>query len=228
MQNYTFARLAGMLALVAAPSAWLSLVIGLLAVDWNFETFGDPPALLALGAPAAQLIGWSYTLNAFGAYLLLIPLLIWLYHELKPQAPLFMQWYVLCGLGYLVLGAAGGAILASAWPALMTAYPTASAADQATLTLLFDNVVAIAEGGLQGVIQNVAGGVWWLGLSTLIWAQRRALAGLSGVIGAALLLNAVGNLIDSEALSTFGLIATLLLVPIWTIWMGLAALRQGR
>jgi hypothetical protein len=222
----SFARLAGILALVAAPLSWLSLAIGLLAVGGDFDAFGDPARLFALGEPAAAQIQWSYWLSMLGSYLLLLPLVIWLHANLARRAPLHARWYALCGLGYLVLGGAGAAILASTWPFLIRAAAEPGAApDQ--LALLFRFSTAIAESGLQGLIQNLAGGVWWLGLGLLLWPARRPFAGLSLAIGGALLLTALGGLLRVEALSALGLIATLLLVPVWAIWAGLLALRTG-
>lgn len=222
-----FARLAGILALVAAPLSWLSLAIGLLAVGGDFDTFGDPARLLALGEPGATQIQWSYWLSMFGSYLLLLPLVLWLHHGLERRGPLFARWYALCGVGYLVLGAAGAAILASAWPFLIRAYPAADPAAQAQLPLLVRFSTALAEGGLQGLIQNLAGAVWWLGLGLLLWPARRPFAGLSLAIGGALALTALGGLLHVEALTALGLVATLLLVPGWAIWAGLLALRGG-
>lgn len=224
---HPFARFAGALALLAAPLSWLSLVVGLLAVGWDFDTFGEPARLLALGAGAAAQIQWSYWLSSLGSYLLLLPLLIWLHHSLAERNPLFVRWYALCGLGYLILGGAGAAILASAWPFLMRAYPEADEATRAQLALLLPFSTALAEGGLQGLIQNIAGGVWWLGLGRLTWPEQRPFGAFNLMIGAALLLTALGNLLGAESLSAVGLIATLLLVPIWSIWAGLLALRGG-
>lgn len=222
--THRFARFAGVLALIAAPLSWLSLVIGLLAVQWDFDTFADSGRLLQVGEAAATLLRWSYWLSSFGSYLLLLPILIWLHHRLREGDELFARWYTLCGLGYLLLGGTGAAILAAVWPFLINASQVA-AVPQDTLALLLEFSTELAEGGLQGLIQNVAGGVWWVGLGVHFWGERRLFSLLSATIGGALLLTALGGLLAVEALSALGLIATLLLVPIWSAWAGVMALR---
>lgn len=222
-----FARFAGTLALIAAPLSWLSLVVGLLAVQWDFDTFGDSLRLLNVGDAAATMLQWSYWLSSFGSYLLLLPLLIWLHWQMAERDELFARWYALCGLGYLLLGGTGAAILASAWPFLIRASQTAAGVGPAELGLLIQFSTALAEGGLQGIIQNVAGGVWWVGLGLYFWGARRPFSLLSLVIGAALLLTTLGTVVGVEGLSSLGLIATLLLVPIWSVWAGVMALRGG-
>jgi hypothetical protein len=223
---HPFARFSGTLALIAAPLSWLSLVIGLLAVGWDFDTFGDPLRLLNVGAVAATQIQWSYWLSSFGSYLLLLPLLIWLHHRLTEREPLFARWYALCGLGYLLLGGTGAAILASVWPFLIRV-SQASPVAPAELALLLQFSTELAEGGLQGLIQNIAGGVWWIGLGQHFWTAKRLFSLLNFVIGGALLLTALGGVLAIEALSSLGLVATLLVVPIWSVWAGVMALQSG-
>lgn len=223
-----FARFAGALALLAAPLSWLSLVVGLLAVQWDFDTFGDPARLLNVGDAAATMLQWSYWLSSFGSYLLLLPLLIWLHWRMAERSDLFAHWYALCGLGYLLLGGVGAAILASVWPFLIRLSAAEGGAELAQLGPLLQFSTALAEGGLQGLIQNVAGGAWWIGLGGYFWGGRRPLGLLSFVIGGALLLTAVGELVAVELLSSLGLIVTLLLGPIWAAWAGLVALSGGR
>lgn len=220
-----FARFAGILAIVAAPLAWSSLAVGVGAVGGDFGAFEDPQRLLALGSAAAPLIRTSFLLSMFGSYGLLLPLALAVYDWLRPDDPLFARWWTLCGVGYLALGAAGAAILAAVWPLLMTLYPVASAAEQAQIATNFATATAIAEDGLQGIIQNVAGATWWIGLGALLWQRRQALAAFTLLLGALVLLNAVGNALGSATLSTLGLLANVLLAPLWGMWLGIVLLR---
>lgn len=220
--NNSFQRLTAVLAIVAGIAALLSLVVGLSGVDYDFEVFSDPSSLIAAGTTAAALVRWSYWLNMVGNYLFLIPLALFLYHWLGAENNLFAQLYTISGYTYMLLGAAGSAILAAAWPFLMEQY---AATQQADLITHFQVVTAIAETGLHGVIQNFAGAVWFLGMGSLLRQRRAALGIVAMIVGAFLLLNTLGNMFNIEALSLIGLTANILLGPIWSIWMGAALLR---
>ncbi|MEM7111469.1 MAG: hypothetical protein AAF614_03500 [Chloroflexota bacterium] len=222
--NSSFQRLTAVLAIIAGIAALLSLVVGLSGVDYDFEVFSDPSSLIAAGTTAAALVRWSYWLNMVGNYLFLIPLALFLYHWLGSKNNLFAQLYTISGYTYILLGAAGSAILAAAWPFLMEQYATTPQAD---LITHFQVVTAIAETGLHGVIQNFAGAVWFLGMGSLLRQKRAALGIVAMVVGAFLVLNTLGNMFNIEALSLIGLTANILLGPIWTIWIGLALLKTN-
>jgi hypothetical protein len=219
-----FARFAAGLALVAAPLAWASLVLGLAAAGWDGEALGDAAAILGLGPGAAPLLRLSYACSMFGSYLLLMPLALALHARLRAEHPEFSRWYTLCGLGFLALGAAGAAMLGAVWPALIRDYAAAAPEAQPTYVVAFQTATRLAE-GLQGIIQDAAGATWWIGLGLLLRRSARGLAVFSLILGAALAINALGNLLDSEALTTVGLAANLLLAPIWGIWAGLLVWR---
>lgn len=217
----SFQRWTGILAIVAGVLALLSLVVGLAGVEWDFEVFSDTSSLIAIGSAAAGFIRWSYWLNMLGNYLLLIPLALLLYQWLTPINLDYTRLFTASGLLYLVLGAAGSAILASAWPFLIEQYEVASQAQQEILQLDFQVVNAIAEEGLHGVIQNLAGAVWFLGIGSLLRAKHNSLGILAVAIGIFLSLNTLGNAFNIEALSLIGLTANILLGPLWSIWIGI-------
>lgn len=217
----SFQRLTGILAIVAGIFALLSLVIGLAGVNYDFEVFSDTSSLIASGSAAAVFIRWSYWLNMFGNYLLLIPLALLLHQWLKAVQASYALLFTASGLLYLALGAAGSAILAAAWPFLIEQYTTATAANQSFLVIQFQVVNAIAEAGLHGVIQNFAGAVWFLGIGSLLRTKQNGLGIGAMVIGLFLILNTIGNMFNIEALSLLGLMANILLGPLWSIWIGI-------
>ena len=222
----SFRRLCGYLAILAGPLALASLIVGLSVVSFNFDTFSDHGAILSLGASAANTIRWSWWLSMCGSYLFLVPLALWLGSTLQDDRSLLLRWYTLSGLGYLALGAAGAAILAAAWPLLMTLASTMPSEQQTSLLLNFTTATAIAEDGLQGVLQNLLGSVWFLGIGSLLWQSRRLLAGFTCFIGTMLVVTLLGAIFASETLSLLGLTATILLVPVWSVWIGVTALRS--
>ncbi|MEW5989163.1 MAG: hypothetical protein AB1791_21260, partial [Chloroflexota bacterium] len=220
----TFRRVAAVTAVLAAPPAIGSLVVGLAALGNDFDAFSDPSLLLA-ATTSAGLLRWSVLLNMFGYYLLLTPAALYLWHWLKTQSPHLVKLYSLCGLGYLWLGVMGAAILASVWPSLVNAYSQAAAGQQETITVVFEGITAVVEGGLWSNPQDLLGGLWWLGIGSFLRRERSGLGLLTMVLGAAVLLNSLGDFLNLETLDTIGLSLALLLVPIWSIWLGLTLLR---
>jgi hypothetical protein len=219
----SYQKTTGVLAITAGILALLSLVIGLAGVDYDFEVFSDTSSLIAAGADAAVFIRWSYWLNMVGNYLFLMPLALLLYKWRKEDSPDFARLFTGSGLIYMLLGAAGSAILAEAWPFLMDKYEAAVLIQPDMLPVLtseFQVVNAIAEAGLHGVIQNFCGAVWFLGMGYLIQKEVRAIGIFTLVVGFFLLLNTLGNMLNIEALSLLGLTANILFGPIWAIWIG--------
>ena len=221
-----FQRLAAVSAILSMPLAWATIAVGLVAVNYNFDTFSDQHALLAIGASAAGLIRVSELLSMFGYYLLLTPLALCLWQALRSSSPQLSRFYTLCGLAYIFLGAAGAAILAAAWPALMRYYAAAPPAQREMLAAVFDGVSAIAEAGLRGIMQNVAAAIWWLGTGLLLHRERRALGRFTVVLGLLMVVHTVGGLLENEILNMAGLTAQLVLAPLWAIWAGVDLLRR--
>jgi hypothetical protein len=117
-------------------------------------------------------------------------------------------------------------VLASTLPDLIQQYADADAAMRAGLLNGFDLARRIAEDGLQGVVQNVAGAVWFLGMGSLLRRHRPALGAAAIAVGAFLVVNAAGIMVDVEALRFIGLTGNVLLAPAWAIGMGTSLLRS--
>lgn len=69
----------------------------------------------------------------------------------------------------------------------------------------------IGEDGLQGVVQNVAGAAWFLAMGSLLRRHRPALGATAIAVGAFLVVNAAGIMVDVEALRFIGLTGHVLL-----------------
>ena len=110
--------------------------------------------------------------------------------------------------------------VAAAWSFLIEQYAIASLAQQEFLVIEFQVVNAIAEEGLHGVIQNLAGAVWFLGMGALLRSTKNSLGIFAMIIGVFLMLNTLGNMFNLEFLSLLGLTANIVLGPLWSIWIG--------
>lgn len=217
-------RAAGVTALVAAPVALLGLVLGLQLADFDAEAFRDPDFVLGLGADEAGSLRASFLLVMLGSYLLVVPLALWLSSRLGDSADWRWRLTTVAGLAYLGLGAAGSCILAVVWPDLVR--QAAEGADRETLIVAFRAATRIAEDGLQGAFQNLAGAVWWAGLGlALRRVGQRGLGSFTLVLAVGSALNTFGALLSVEALTLVGLTLTVLLSPVWTVALGVVALR---
>lgn len=220
------ARVVGALAIAAGPLALLGLLLGLVLVDFDAEAFRDPNVVLGLGTAAAGTLRTSYLLVMLGSYLLVVPLAVWLWSRLwRQRRDAGSTGALIGGLAYLGLGAAGASILAAVWPALIEQF-AAAPADRGAIRVAFITATRIAEDGLQGAVQNLAGGVWW----TLVGLRMRAmghrkLAVLTLVLGVASSVNALGSLFAAEALTLPGLTLTVLLAPVWAVALGVSIFR---
>jgi hypothetical protein len=220
------ARWAALPALLAAPLAVAGLLLGLVLVDFDAEAFRDPDTVLQLGEQAAGRLRASYLLVMLGSYLLLVPLALWYAAAHGDREDPRWRLATVAGLAYLGLGAAGSCILAAVWPDLIRQYEDGGDSD--TLVIAFRTATRIAEDGLQGAAQNLAGAVWWglLG-QALLRAGRRGLGILTVLLAVASTLTTAGALLTVEALTLPGLTLTVLLVPVWAVWSGLHLLRTA-
>lgn len=223
-----FQRLAGLATVIAGPLSIVSLIVGLSGVGYDFEVFSDVSALIAAGDRAAGLIRWSFLLNLFANYLLLLPVAVLLWRWLRGRSPLFADFYTLCGLIFLLLGAASAAVSSAVWPLLIREYTGAAPTQQEALGLIFRAVSEATEGGLQSAVQNFPGAIWFWGMGALLRGVRRSLGWLSMTVGGFLAVNGVGALLLNESLSLLGLTGSLLLIPVWSVWLGIVLLREKR
>lgn len=222
----TTGRWVGALAITAGPLAVLGLILGLVLVDFDAEAFRDPDVVLGLGVAGARTLRASYLLTMLGSYVLLVPLAVWLWSRIQagPQDA-GSRLGLVAGLAYLGLGAAGASILAAVWPALIE-QAAEGGGNVDTIRVAFVTATRIAEDGLQGALQNIAGGVWWIWLGLALRALRhRTLGALTLVLGVASSVNAAGSLLSADVLTLVGLTLTVLLAPIWAVCLGATVVR---
>lgn len=219
-------KMVGVLAVVAGVLALLSLGVGLAGVDGDAEVLSEEASLVAAGAGAADAIRASFWLNMFGNYLLLVPLALVLHAMCADGRRADTRLLTAAGGVYLLFGAAGSAIFAGAWPDLMEKYAAAGGeSERAAILADFELVSAIAGDGLHGVVQNVGGAVWLLGIGALMRAWVPSLGWLAMAIGAFLAITTAGTIIGVEALSLIGVTATVLVAPLWSMAVGLRLIR---
>jgi hypothetical protein len=220
-------RATAVVTIAAGVMSLASLVVGLSGADFDFEAVSESASFIALGTDAVGPVRWGLWLSMFGSYLLLVPVALLLLRWLRQDDPVVGDLATVAAGFYILLGAAGASVLASTLPDLIQRYADADAAMRAGLLNDFDLARRIAEDGLQGVVQNVAGAAWFLGMGSLLRRHRPALGAAAIAVGAFLVVNAVGIMVDVEALRFIGLTGNVLLAPAWAIGMGTSLLRAG-
>lgn len=222
----SFQKLAGIAAILSAPLAIASMVLVLAPVNYNFEAFENTTLFLSAGASGASTLRWSMVLDVFGYYLLLAPAAFILWHWLEPKGPARVGFYTFCGLAYILLGAAGAAILSAVWPPMVSAYAQASGGQAEVLEVVFGAFTNAVVGGIWNSLDPITSGIWWLGIGLLLRSERRGLGIFTVVLGVVSLLNGIGTLLGIFILATLALNLILLLAPIWALWLGIDLLRK--
>ena len=154
--------------IAAGVTSLASLIVGLSGADFDFEAVSESATFIALGTGAVAPVRWGLWLSMFGSYLLLVPVALLLLRWLRQDDPVVADLSTVAAGFYILLGAAGASVLASTLPDLIQRYADADAAMRAGLLNDFDLARRIAEDGLQGVVQNVAGAAWFLGTGSLL------------------------------------------------------------
>jgi hypothetical protein len=219
-------RAIAVVTIAAGVMSLASLIVGLSGADFDFEAVSESATFIALGPDAVAPVRWGLWLSMFGSYLLLVPVALLLLRWLRQDDPVVADLATVAAGFYILLGAAGASVLASTLPDLIQRYADADAAMRAGLLNDFDLARRIAEDGLQGVVQNVAGAAWFLGMGSLLRRHRPALGAAAIAVGAFLVVNAAGIMVDVEALRFIGLTGNVLLAPAWAIGMGTSLLRS--
>jgi hypothetical protein len=182
--------------------------------------------MLSIGAKGASLMRWGLILDMLGYYLLLLPAALFLQRWCGPKSD-WVRLYTACGLGYILIGAAGAAALAAVHPPLATAYAQeTSLAQRAVLETMFVSMWNLVYGGLWNILGEFLAGIWLLGLGLFLRGERRIFGVITVILGTAALLDSLGTILSVEALALPGLSIYLGLAPIWALWLGIDLLRK--
>jgi hypothetical protein len=221
-----FERMTGLTAIIAGVLAITSLWIGLAGLDYQLDAFSGAEAILGAGAAAAPYIRWSQICNLLGNYLLLFPTALLLWRWLRPANPPFVDFYTLAGLFFLSVGGIASGILVGAWPDMLIDYANAAGAERYIIATIFINFTRSIENGLQGLVQNLPGAIWLLGMGGMLKRERPTLGWLTLIFGSFMLVNSLGSLLDNSMLSMIGFSGNFLILPVWAVWIGLDLLRR--
>lgn len=222
----SFAKTAAIAAMLSFPIALLSLVMIFGAFNWDFDVAFNPAKAIAYSPDPSQMLRYGWLLDILGYYLLLAPVAIYLQQWLSEKAPLYSQLFTFCGLGYILCGGLGAAIMAGTSEPLFSAYQSGNATEQAAVAAAFATNFHQVFDGIWNQFAMLMAAVWLLGMGWLMRAERRGLAWMTSLIGIASLIDFLGMVLQLEMISTIGLNIYLWFGPIWALWLGLTVWRH--
>ncbi|MGQ0848211.1 MAG: DUF4386 family protein [Actinomycetota bacterium] len=225
-----FRRVAGVSTLLAVVIGGVSGYLFLAAGAFRPGVLLEPAELLELGASAASLLRWGALTDMFGYYLLLVPLFLAVGTVLRRHRGPLVDLFTVGGLMYVVIGALGAVVLATAAPPLMEAYESAGPAARPGTALAFATLVDAIYKGAWQTLQVIPGGVWLIGTGVLLGGRRPVLgaigvsAGLAGLAWSALRMLEV-DLLGATAVGFFALVGVLFAAYI--VWLALLLVRDS-
>ena len=201
--HQSFQRFAALAAIISSTLFLGGLVhslSGMAAIDFNTDvTFWL--SSLSTGADGARELRRGMILDMFSYYLPFLPLALFLWRWLASKNPDWVRFYTFCGLGYILIGAIGAAILAAVHPPLINAYAQASVEQRAVLETIFSAVWNMVYGGMWNLLEVLLAGIWFLGIGLLLRSERRLFSIFSIILGISALLDSLGFILGIEAVA---------------------------
>ncbi len=222
----SFPRMAAIAAIASLPLAVGNLLAMLATVHFDLNGMTDPLVLLHAGRSAPTLWRWSMILDIFGYYLPIVPLILLLRSSFRHRSPNWIDLFALCLLAYCLIGAIGGAMLATAIPTLVSAYAsTANPSHQMSLQTVFTGFTDGIYRGLWNLLEEFLAGVGWMGFGLALQAGHRRFGWVTIVLGVACLVDSLGTALNTGVVASIGLTVYLVLAPVWACWLGIGILR---
>ena len=226
IDDRSFSRMAAIAAIASLPLAFGNLLAMLATVHFNLDGMSNPLVLLHAGTAAAPMWRLSMILDIFGYYLPIVPLVLLLRSSLRRQGPNWIDLFALCLLAYCLIGAIGGAMLATALPTLIREYASATGGShQVSLQMVFTGYTDGIYRGLWNLLEEFLAGIGWIGFGLVLRTERHRLGLVTIVLGVACLVDSFGTALNVDVIASTGLTVYLVVAPLWACWMGIGLLR---
>lgn len=221
----TYRNSVGWITVASGIVAFISLFLLAGAVNFNFDFFADPGLIFSIPEVSPSMLKWSMIADVFGFYLMLLPVLIYVYEWTKGRTP-WSRVFAICGIAYILMGAVGASILSTTWPVLLDSYPGASLEQQEVIKATFTAISMVITGGVWNVFDALVMGIWFIGIGTVIRTDNALWGWVTIVIGVISLLDSLGNILEVHALAEAAVNLYLVLAPAWALGFGMAVVQN--
>jgi hypothetical protein len=223
LSKYRF--IVGMVSIVSGVLALACILVGAMAVEYNFDAFSDPVLTLQY-AHHYELAKWFNLLDLFGYYLFLLPLVFYFHQQYKYRSP-WTSLFTFSGAAYVLIGALGAAILAALWPHQMLDYIAASDENTGLAIAMFETTTLIVTKGMWNILEVLFAAVWWIGLGNLLLSESKIIGIFTIITGLSTLLDATGNIFSIQSVADLGLNSYLILGIVWPVAIGISLVRRS-
>lgn len=219
-------RTAGTLLLLAAPTALISFFLLPAAFGWDFDLLFDPYRSIAHAGADLGLYRWGWLLDIPGYYLLTLPAMLVLRGWMARTGTLAKDAAAFCGLGYLLIGATGAAMLAAS-TGLFHRHTVGDEAVRVAVTELHALLFQLVANGLWNTLAMSLFAIWAL-ITGMAVAHRSKGMGYGLVLfGGFSVIDVAGGLFRMEATAMAGLYGYLYGFPLWCAVAGVVLVRTG-
>lgn len=219
-------KITGYITLLSALLALACMLTAAFGVNFHVEVFNDPVQMLTLPGVNATASRWSMIFDMLGYYALLLPVVIYFRDWMNQFSP-WSNLISICGIAYILIGAAGASVLAVVYPQTLSAYPLASPEMQQIIKTVFEVVNDAVYDGLWNLLEMLFGGTWWLFTGLYLFQSgKKALGSTTVVLGIFSLLDGLSGIFQISPLHDLALNVYLWLAILWAVWTGIALIRD--
>lgn len=226
LTHFTRNRFLLLLNILAVFLCFNTVYLAIQAGSFEYEATGNIVGQLDVGVAGSPNLKWMMLSDMFGFYLFSIPSGLYLWFALREDRPYLLTVSTVAGILFGLVGAIGAAILSVVWPVLTVLHATSS--DPATQLITqetFRILTMAVQDGMWGRLEFFLSGVWYLGLSIILWRHKKAFAVVVLLNAICALVTSIGKMLDMGELAGLALTFITYTTPLFYIWLGVIAWR---
>lgn len=217
-------RVIAWVSILSLPICFAAMYTFLAAVNFD-EALTDLPAVAISVINTDYLAAWGI-FDILGYYLMRVPLIIILWHWLRPQNPVLADIATVCALFYVILAVVAASTLTGAVTGIAGQYATQDPITRAGLEGAWIGAVSTAYDGIWQY-NLLPWAVWGIAMGGLLKTQHRWLGLSLQAIGLTSLLNVIIVFVPEAIRPVFAIAGSFQVhfSSLWMVWAGVVLLR---